>query len=64
MSILRTLPYGTTELGCHPGEANDLETMYRAERAQELNILLDPELPTMINSLGIELCSFADLPES
>ena len=64
ISILRTLPYGTTELGCHPGEANDLETMYGAERAQELNTLLDPQLPTMINSLGIELCSFADLPES
>ena len=61
VKILETLPYGITELGCHPGKVHDLETMYCSERAQELKILRDPQLPTIIKSLGIELCSFADL---
>ena len=62
VKILRTLPDGVTELGCHPGEENDLDTMYRGERAQELKTLCDPEIPLIIKSLGIELRSFYNLP--
>ena len=62
VKILRTLADGVTELGCHPGEGNDLDTMYRGERAQELKILCDPILPMIIRSMGLELCSFGNLP--
>ena len=62
VKILRTLPDGVTELGCHPGEGNDLDTMYRGERAQELKTLCDPEIPMIIQSMGIALRSFGDLP--
>jgi chitin disaccharide deacetylase len=62
VKILEALPEGFTELGCHPGEGNDLDTMYRGERAQELKVLCDPQIRTTIDDIGIELCSFAKLP--
>jgi len=62
VKILGTLPNGVTELDCHPGDGNDLETTYRSERTQELKILCDPQLPMIIESMGIELCSFGNLP--
>jgi predicted glycoside hydrolase/deacetylase ChbG (UPF0249 family) len=61
--LIRTLPGGITELGCHPGAAdNGLDTMYRAERAQELRALCDPRVRVAIGSSGVRLCSFRDLP--
>lgn len=64
LKILGALPDGVTELGCHPGEGNDLDTMYRSERAQELKILCEPELPVTISTMGIELRSFGNLPDN
>ncbi len=64
LKILGALPDGLTELGCHPGEGNDLDTMYRSERTQELKILCEPELPVIINTMGIELRSFGNLPDN
>ena len=58
LSILAALPPGLTELACHPGEGDDLETMYRAERAQEVKVLCNPRVRTAITTMGIELCSF------
>lgn len=60
--ILSTLPGGVTELGCHPGYGDDLTTMYRDERAQEVPVLCDVRIRAMILESGIELRSFADLP--
>ena len=61
--ILAALPAGTTELGCHPGEDElDLDTMYRAERAQEVRVLCHPRTRAAVDGLGIERCSFASLP--
>ena len=62
VKILRTLPDGVTELGCHPGEGNDLDTIYRGERAQELKTLCDPQIPMIIKCMEIELRSFGNLP--
>lgn len=59
--ILAALAPGGTELGCHPGEGNDLTTMYTTERAQELAVLCDARVRARIAELGIELCSFRDL---
>jgi chitin disaccharide deacetylase len=56
--ILAVLPPGITELGCHPGEGNDLISMYQSERTQELNVLCAPLIRATIVAEGIELLSF------
>jgi predicted glycoside hydrolase/deacetylase ChbG (UPF0249 family) len=57
-TILTQLPHGYTEVGCHPGLACDLDTMYRYERAEEIKVLCDPQIPAALAALGIELRSF------
>jgi predicted glycoside hydrolase/deacetylase ChbG (UPF0249 family) len=57
LHILGTLPSGLTELGCHPGQVDDLETMYRAERAHEVQTLCDPRIRAAIRNHGIRLCT-------
>jgi predicted glycoside hydrolase/deacetylase ChbG (UPF0249 family) len=59
--ILEALPPGLAELGCHPGFADDLDTMYREERAREVAALCDPSVRTALARLGINLTSFAGL---
>jgi predicted glycoside hydrolase/deacetylase ChbG (UPF0249 family) len=61
LEILRSLPAGITELSCHPGDADDLNTMYCAERSRELEVLCDPRVRAALPELGIVLCSFKDL---
>jgi predicted glycoside hydrolase/deacetylase ChbG (UPF0249 family) len=58
--ILAELPAGWTELGCHPGDATDLDTMYRAERGQEVTSLCDPGIREALHARNIELRSFHD----
>jgi predicted glycoside hydrolase/deacetylase ChbG (UPF0249 family) len=55
---LEGLPAGVTELGCHPGYAEDLQTMYRAERAREVATLCDPRVRAALGRLAIRLTSF------
>ena len=59
--MVSSLPAGVTELGCHPGFATDLDTMYREERAAEVKVLCDWRIRTAMNSLGVELCSFENI---
>ncbi|MGH7927002.1 MAG: carbohydrate deacetylase, partial [Candidatus Binatia bacterium] len=54
------IPDGWTVLTCHPGYVDDIETMYRLERLQELKVLCDPRVKAVIDTLGIKLCSFND----
>jgi chitin disaccharide deacetylase len=61
IKILETLPPGITELCCHPGHGDDLDTMYRTERAIEVQTLCDPRVRASLERLGIELCSFNTL---
>jgi predicted glycoside hydrolase/deacetylase ChbG (UPF0249 family) len=63
VEILSTLlPTGWTVLTCHPGyvDQDDLNTMYRLERYEELKVLCNPRVQAVIDSLGITLCSFDD----
>jgi predicted glycoside hydrolase/deacetylase ChbG (UPF0249 family) len=60
VSIIRELPEGITELGCHPGEGTDMETMYRTERAVEVLTLCDPKVRRALVEHDVRLCSFAD----
>lgn len=62
--ILMELPTGISELGCHPGSADDRElmTMYREERASEVKALCDRRVRAALEESGIEVCSFRDVP--
>lgn len=61
IGILRALPAGTTELGCHPGLRHDTHGMYIREREQEVHVLCDQEVRRVLDAEGIELISFRDL---
>jgi predicted glycoside hydrolase/deacetylase ChbG (UPF0249 family)/SAM-dependent methyltransferase len=58
LRLLAELPPGVTELGCHPGEGDDLDSAYRDERAREVAVLCDPAVRAALLVLGIELTSF------
>jgi predicted glycoside hydrolase/deacetylase ChbG (UPF0249 family) len=59
--ILRALSAGFTELACHPGLDEDMDSMYRWERAEEVKVLCDPRVREVVAEENIELCSFAAL---
>ena len=61
ISLLAELPPGITEIGCHPGEGDDLDTVYLTEREQEVKVLCDPRIHFALGELGISLCSFHDI---
>src|SRR5262249_21134234 len=58
LGILAALSPGLTELACHPGEGDDLQTMYRQERKQEVQVLCDPRVRAALAAERIDLCSF------
>jgi predicted glycoside hydrolase/deacetylase ChbG (UPF0249 family) len=58
ISILRSLPEGTTELACHPGYV-DGGPGYARERALEVRTLCDPRVRAVIDEEAIELATFA-----
>jgi chitin disaccharide deacetylase len=58
---LKALPPGLTELACHPGLGDDLDSMYRRERAREVKALCDPHVRAAAAAEGIRLCSFRDV---
>lgn len=61
VNIFKTMPPGYTELGCHPGAVNDLQSVYRSEREQELKVLTDPQARKALTEMKIQLRSFGDL---
>jgi predicted glycoside hydrolase/deacetylase ChbG (UPF0249 family) len=61
LRILASLRPGYTELGCHPGRGNDLDSMYVRGRAQEVKTLCDPRVRVALANRGIKLCSFRDV---
>ncbi len=58
LKILATLSPGVTELACHPGVGEDLESEYRSERIEEVKVLCDPRVLAAIVAEEIELCPF------
>jgi predicted glycoside hydrolase/deacetylase ChbG (UPF0249 family) len=64
IGILVTLPSGHTELACHPGLGDDLDTMYGRERAEEVKALCDLRVRAALTAERIELRSFADIAGS
>ena len=63
LEVLASLPDGVTELGCHPAAEPELESSYAHERPLELAVLCHPRTIAAVREHGIELCSFADLPQ-
>jgi chitin disaccharide deacetylase len=59
VALIRGLPEGTTELGCHPGEVEELDSPYRHERQIEVETLCDSRVRAAIEEEGVELRSFA-----
>ena len=60
-NILADISDGVTELMCHPGELSDELgeiSGYVNERLYELEVLINPEMPGLINKEGIELISW------
>lgn len=60
IETMRALPDGVTELACHPGDGERLDS-YADERTQEMTVLCDPRIREVLSEEGIELRSFAEL---
>jgi len=62
-NMLKDLPEGVTEFGCHPGYISpNLKDIYLFEREIELSVLLNPDLLPIIHGKDIKLINFAELP--
>lgn len=59
MELIRALPPGWTEVGCHPAVGPVPTSSYDAERQTELTTLRDPQVKNLLNVMQIKLCSFA-----
>ena len=62
LNILGRLDAPITELACHPGRPDGLDTMYRSEREAEVQTLTDPRVGEALERLSIRLCSFTSVP--
>ena len=59
--VIAELPEGVTELACHPGEDEGLESVYAEERTMEVAALCDPGVRERVKRAGVKLVSFQDL---
>jgi predicted glycoside hydrolase/deacetylase ChbG (UPF0249 family) len=59
MDLIRSLPPGWTEIGCHPAAGPVPTSSYNAERQIELETLRDLKVKDLLNVMDIRLCSFA-----
>jgi predicted glycoside hydrolase/deacetylase ChbG (UPF0249 family) len=60
--LIASLAPGSTELGCHPGYAEDTDDPYRDERRVEVATLCDPAVRRALDLHHIELTSFKEQP--
>jgi chitin disaccharide deacetylase len=65
LRLLRDLPEGTTELMCHPGNADEAlrqtATRLQDSRQKEIEILTDPEIRNLVASQGIRLIDYGSV---
>jgi predicted glycoside hydrolase/deacetylase ChbG (UPF0249 family) len=55
VAFLDRLPEGLTELGCHPGWSDDLDSVYALEREVEARVLCAPEVLEAVRRNGVRL---------
>ena len=60
---LRNVLEGYSEMLCHVGYADGLNESYTVQREEELAAFTDPEVKDILDDEGIQLITFADLPE-
>jgi predicted glycoside hydrolase/deacetylase ChbG (UPF0249 family) len=60
-TLIRELPPGWTEIGCHPAAGPVPTSSYDAERQVELRTLCDPSIREALNVTNVKLCSFAQV---
>ena len=53
--VIAGLPPGTTELGCHPGFSDHLDSVYALERDVEARVLCAPEVLQAVRTAGVRL---------
>ena len=58
MKTIEATHHGITEVACHPGFADDMQTMYKTERAIEVATLCNSQIRKVIEEADIQLCSF------
>jgi predicted glycoside hydrolase/deacetylase ChbG (UPF0249 family) len=63
VKLLHSLPSGWTELGCHPGYSDKLDSVYKLEREEEIRVLCSKQIREVLELEGIELRSFAEFPD-
>jgi predicted glycoside hydrolase/deacetylase ChbG (UPF0249 family) len=61
IGIIRSLPMGISEIGCHPAIGRDAPGMYVTEREQEVTVLCDPRVHAALEAESIALISYHDL---
>jgi chitin disaccharide deacetylase len=62
IELIKTLPPGWTEIGCHPAAGPVPTSSYDTERQVELQTLSDPQVKNLLNVSDVRLCSFAQVP--
>lgn len=60
-AIIATLPVGLTELGCHPGFSDHLDSVYALEREVEARVLCAPEVLDAVRQSGVRLVSMSSV---
>jgi len=61
IALVRALPPGVTEIGCHPGMEMAGKSSYGEERQREVRTLCDPAVRKAITDQGVVLASFAEI---
>ena len=61
IELIRSLPPGWTEIGCHPAAGPVPTSSYDAERRIELQTLTDSRVKALLNVSDVRLCSFAQV---
>jgi predicted glycoside hydrolase/deacetylase ChbG (UPF0249 family) len=59
--VIRGVGRGVTEVACHPGYDDGLDTMYRDERATEVASLCDPAVRRAIEEAGVRPVHFGEI---
>ena len=59
--LIKALPPGWTEIGCHPAAGPVPSSSYDAERQIELGTLRDPGVKNLLNVTSVRLCSYAQV---
>lgn len=64
LRLLDGLEPGVTELSCHPGRDDALDSVYARERSVEVDTLTDPRIVAHLARRGIRLVCYRDLSGS